>query len=816
MMTLQTERSVQQTCFHCGEVCDDATIFHDEKPFCCQGCLLVYELLTDNQLLNYYSLENQPGMKAREADLHTGYAYLDDSATRAKLIDFADDHISKVTFRIPQMHCSACIWLLENLNKLNPGITRSRVQFLRKEVTIVFQHDRISLGKLVELLARIGYAPELQFDRLEANTKSASPQRSLYLKLGIAGFAFGNIMLFSFPEYLDIQDDLGLTLQSFFGYLNILLSLPVLLYSSRDYFVSAWSAVRQGMLNIDFPISLGILAIFCRSTYEILSASGSGYLDSFAGLVFFLLLGKLFQQKSYDALSFDRDYKSYFPISVTKKVGQSQRIISLSDLAIGDQIVVRNQELVPADAVLLSEQAFIDYSFVTGESVPVRKRKGELLFAGGRQVGQAIEMSVMKDVSQSYLTSLWNNDVFQKPAQNALTNLANTVAKYFTLAVLNIALFTVLYWLFTEPGVVVSAVTAVLIIACPCALALSIPFTFGNTLRIFGKSAFFLKNADTVERLAKIDTIVFDKTGTLTWQSKVGVTFQSAEHEPLSATEKIMVGSLVRHSTHPLSYQISRWLKLEKSTTVTDFAELQGKGIMAEIHGQFVRLGARRWILADGKLIESDGDSANHSQVFLEIAGRYRGHFNVANNYRPHLQGLLAKLRSRYRVYLLSGDNDREKGNLEPFFGKNNGTTRMHFNQSPEDKLMFVKKLQGEGNHVMMIGDGLNDAGALKQSDVGVSISEDVASFSPACDAILDARRFEQLGALLHFSKLSYRVVLLSFGISFLYNLIGLSFAVSGMLSPLFAAILMPISSISVVAFATITTRLLAMKLRIN
>ena len=803
------------TCFHCGEPCKSTDIAIDDNVFCCQGCRLVYELLSENDLTTYYGYYKHPGISQQGKQITKKYQFLDNPEIKQKLLDFSENGIATVTLSIPQIHCSSCIWLLENLYRLNPAIPASRVNFLRKELTVTFQEEKISLRQVVELLASIGYEPQITSNDLE-QPRRRHVNRSLYLKLGVAGFAFGNIMLLSFPDYLATHEVISPEFIRFFGYLSLLLSLPVLLYSSQDYFRSALAGIRQRYLNIDVPISLGILAMFGRSVYEVISATGTGYLDSMAGLVFFLLIGKLFQQKTYDALSFERDYKSYFPISVTKLDRGRESHIPLSQLHIGDRILVHNQELIPADAVLMSESATIDYSFVTGEAAAVHKANGDLLFAGGRQIGPSIEIEIIKEVSQSYLTRLWNNEVFHKASPHVLSNFANNVAHYFTLVVLTIAIAAALFWLSRDISTAINVFTAVLIIACPCALALSVPFAMGNALRIFGKSKFYLKSAESIETLAKVDSIVFDKTGTLTWQGKIKVQFFGIEAPGagLSRREKRLVQSVVRHSTHPLSAQIYSSLDEEPCAgPVTDFREIQGVGLSARVDGAHIRIGSRTWLGAQEPRTDAAAQNGGTSStVFLEIDGRVRGYFNIANHYRAGMQETIAALQKKYHIALLTGDNDRERPFLSRIFGAG---SQLLFNQSPQDKLQFVKSLQQQGHRVLMIGDGLNDAGALKQSNFGISISDDILAFSPASDAILEAKVFANIEKFLHYSQICLKVVITSFALSFLYNLVGLGFGASGMLSPLVAAILMPLSSISVVAFTTFATKLFAKKLRL-
>lgn len=781
-------------CYHCGDFCNDTSIAIEEKYFCCSGCKTVYEILNTGELCNYYSLENSPGISPKNFE-YKKFDYLDDPVTINKLLEFKDEKISKITFYIPQMHCSSCIWLLENLFKLNSAITNSTVNFVRKELSVKFLHNEVSLKDVVILISSIGYEPQINLDNTEKKMETKS-NKKLYYKIGIAGFCFGNIMMFSFPEYFSITVADGL-LKSFFGYLNLILSIPVTFYSASDYFVSAYKGLRKKIINIDVPLSLGIFVLFLRSAYELLILNQAGYFDSLAGLVFFLLIGKLLQEKTYDAMNFERDYKAYFPLSVTIKQNEIEKSIPVSNLMVGNRIIIRQNEIIPADSILMNGDGLIDYSFVSGESHPLHKVSGELVYAGGRQKSGLIELEVIKEVSQSYLTQLWNNDTFNKRNESQFTNFSNTVSKYFTVIVILIAVIAGAYWLSVDKLTAINVFTSVLIVACPCALALSTPFTLGNTMRIFGRNRFYLKNSSVVELMAKINSIVFDKTGTITESGKSDVIYSG---RILNTIEQKCIKSLVRGSTHPLSKKIFDSIESIEFFPVTKFSELSGKGVEGIVYGHHIKIGSAEFT---GYKLRSEEKNIIKTQVYVCIDSEVAGSFVFSNSYREGISEQIKKLSHKYKIALLSGDNNGEKENLLKIF---RDQSQLHFNQSPEDKLIFVKDLQSKNNKVLMIGDGLNDAGALSKSDVGVSVTDDISNFTPACDAIIDSGQLKNFGKFLKFSKTSLYIIYTNFAISFIYNLIGLSFAIEGKLSPLIAAVLMPLSSISVVLVATLST----------
>ncbi|MBK8501211.1 MAG: heavy metal translocating P-type ATPase metal-binding domain-containing protein [Saprospiraceae bacterium] len=790
--------AVETACYHCGEDCGSIVVYHDDKSFCCDGCKVVYSILKENDLCNYYQLNQASGISFKRRSMER-YSHLDNQDVKEKLLDFTDGRQSRVHFHLPQIHCSSCLWLLENLNQIDEGILQSRVNFLRKEVTLVYEESGTTLRKIVELLATLGYAPVLNMDRLERVQVSAV-EKTLYYKIGLAGFAFGNIMLLSFPEYFGMDSSAEATFARFFGYLNILLAIPVVLYSGFDYLRSAWHGLRRGHLNIDVPVSLGILALFGRSTYEIWTHTGAGYLDSLAGLIFFLLVGKWFQQKAYHTISFDRDYKSYFPMATTVLRGDLETVVTLDQLDRGDQLLIRHGELIPADAILLSGQGHIDYSFVTGESQPVPSISGEKIYAGGRQMGGTIKLEVMEKVTQSYLTSLWNDQIFDKETEKGITSrLATQVATFFTGVILVVAFATLIYWLPRDLTTAFHSFTAVLIVACPCAVALSIPFTFGNVMRILGNHHFYLKNVQVVETLAGIDRVVFDKTGTITYGQGA-----KSEYEGLSLSpkERDIIRSLVHQSSHPVSRQIEVAFRQDALLPVKDFVSDDGLGIRGEVEGHRIVIGSHRFVSGE---IEPDLPG-----TWIKIDNKILGQIFQSGRYRIGLLGVIKDLVQRFKLSLVTGDHAGEEAALRKIFDQK---TEMYFNQSPQQKLDYIKGLQAKKEKIMMIGDGLNDAGALKQSDAGIVITEEVNNFVPSCDAILDAACFSRLPVFLRICRLSLRVVYGAYFIALIYNIVGLSFAVQGLLSPVIAAILMPLSSITIVLFGMGISSLIARRL---
>ncbi len=792
-------------CAHCGARCGQGVVLEEERPFCCRGCAVVYGILHQNALGHYYDLDSAPGVRPATAETAGTYEFLADPELRRKLVDFSDGKVTRVTFHLPQIHCVACVWLLERLYKLRDGIGQPEVNFTRKTVAIPFEEEKISLVELAGLLARLGYAPDLRLKDVSRREGDAGRRRD-WMRLGIAGFAFGNIMMLSFPSYLGM--DLGETpwLPRLFGFYSLFLSVPVLLFCAADYFRSAWLGLRHGELSIDIPIAAGILALFFQSLSDILGGRGEGYLDSLSGLVFFLLIGKAFQRRTFDALSFDRDYTHYFPLAALRVDGQGRgTTVPIDRLQVGDRLRVRNGELIPADSVLLSGTALVDYSFVTGEATPVERANGDTLHAGGRHHGAPIDVEVVKEVNQGYLTSLWNHQAFRKENERQFDWMTRQVSRWFIRAVLLVALATGLTWLWIDASQALRVLSAVLIVACPCALALSAPFAFGTALRVLRGQGMYLKNGFVVEGMARVRHLAFDKTGTLT---RGGLGAVRWEGDVLDGQVCGALRALAQASTHPLSRAIFGYFA---DAPVAErppewIEEHAGKGIEGRIGGKRYRLGSRAWLVSEG-LSLPDSRPAAAAETWLAVDQSVRGVFQFEDAPREGLPDVLPELGGRYDLTVLTGDRAEGLRGLREWFP---GCEDARPGLSPSDKLEAIDALRADGRTVMMLGDGLNDAGALRHSDVGVAVVEDIQAFSPACDAILDARSLPRLPRFLRLARMSAGVVGICFGISLLYNAVGMGIAVSGRLSPLVAAILMPLSSVSVLVVSVLGVRLSA------
>lgn len=791
-------------CYHCGEDCPDHDLFFDDKHFCCRGCLSVYEILNGAGLCTYYDLNTHAGIN-RRSEIRSGkFAFLDAPDITAQLTTFRDQGQVHVTLFIPAIHCSSCIFLLENLHVITPGVVRCDIQFLKKEIAIVYNEDEISLRGIAEKLAEIGYEPYINHSHT-AKKKKSRVDRSLIYRLGVAGFCFGNIMLFSIPEYFSGSAATEPYLESIFRNLNVLFSLPVFFYSAAPFFISSWKGIRQRYLNIDVPVALAILATFIRSLTDVFLHDGSGFFDAMSGIVFFMLAGRVLQDRTQKFLFFDRDYTDYFPMAaMVLQSDGAEKPTLLTDIKEGQHLRIYNSELIPADSMLIGGKCLIDYSFVTGESIPVEKKPGDLLYAGGKQLSGAIEVQVVKETPASRLMQLWSKDL-EAEHQQKLDNkhsFVHVLARNFTLIVLTIAAIAGVYWWNHNPALVWPSITAILIIACPCGLLLTSTFTNGYVMKILAKHGLFLRNPRIIERIGAIDHVVFDKTGTLTSPDSMVATYKGTL---INEAERERIASVVRSSLHAFRKPVLQFLSKDGKHEAKHFEEVSGLGISATVDGEHYRIGTAVF------LDISHEPSPQGTAIYVFKNDVQLGVFYLKQGLRPGVAQMFTRLKKWAGATLLSGDEPIQSSSFEKIFGQD-----MFFRLTPAEKLSQIGSLQFHGKNVAMAGDGLNDAGALKKSNVGICITDDINRFTPAGDAILQGEKLSSLDKLIRYCRESKRTIQLCFGISVLYNLVGLFFAVQGLLSPLMAAILMPMSTLTIVITTFLASNLKAGKLKEN
>ncbi len=793
-------------CYHCGARTKHVIVF-ESLDFCCNGCLSVYQILEKNNLCQYYNFNETPGQTIENIEnIDSKFGFLDDENVLQKIYTFKQGTQAHIAFYLPQVHCSSCLYLLENLYKLHFGVNSAKLNFSKKELIVAFDTDVTSARKIANVLTKLGYEPYFSLSDIGGKLIKPKLSNTRLLRLGVSGFCFGNIMLLSFPEYFSwgVTDVDGL--KPFFQFVILVLIVPVMTFSAVEFYKLAWGGLKEKYLNIDLPIVIAMFIAFGRSLYEVISHTGPGYFDSLSGIVFFMLLGRMLQDKTYQKITFDRDYTSYFPISATVFKQGKEFSVQLPDVEVNDELIIHDQEIIPVDGLLAEGEACIDYSFVTGESDPVKLNAGSWVYAGGRQLGSSVRVLAQKTVSQSYLVSLWNQQQKDGGESTQLeSNYIQKASQYFTLGLFTLATLAAIYWGYTDSSKIWNAVTAVLLVACPCALLLCVTFTHGHFLSLLAKNGFYLKGPMSLDKMNTIKHIVFDKTGTLTQSKNPSIVY---EGQKLTSDELDLVAAIANESIHPHAREISKFLDRAK-LGVAEVMNFPGQGIKGIIGNHVVELGSKEFLQIANQLEVTEKGSL----ICVKIDGKFKGYFLLKSALRPNLMLLMQELESQFKLTVLSGDNNSEKSLLKGVFPNN---TNMIFNQKPLDKRDFVATLESADCATMMVGDGLNDAGALMSSSFGLAITDDVSYFSPGSDAILLGDQLPQLGAFFKMSQKMRKIIWWSFAISIAYNVVGLFFAVRAELNPMIAAILMPASSITIVLFTWIASIISAKMLKLK
>lgn len=789
------------SCFHCQNPVEEgqtvyAEIHGKQEVFCCHGCKTVALLITNSQKDSFYDLRGSSLLTPAKTDLQYSRQSIDNEFTYQRFVSGSDKKHCEVYLTITNIHCSACVWLNEKVLLEADGIESVRINFANSRAHILWDDEKISLYDILQLIQSIGYHPVLVSPFSENETLNYNA-RDLFIRMAVAGFCFGNIMLLSTALYAGFFTGIEVEFRKFFHYLSWGFATPVYLYSGIPFLRSAFYGLKHKTLNMDSLLVLGVSLTYFYSVYVTISNRGEIYFESVCMIYFFILLGKYMEavarKKAGEKIGV---LVSNLPETATKITENAQEeVVLASSIQKGDTIQVLPGEKIPVDGVLLTETAEVDESFLTGESVPIYKKKGGRLYAGSIALESYLQMQADDSALNSTLSQLKKlveHALLEKPGIQKITD---RIASYFIWTVLTLAIITFCYWFFVHGNLEQALVNtiSVLIVACPCALGLSVPITIVINHSINARNGILIKNPEVIEMLQKPDTILFDKTGTLT-EGHFRVVSQTWQDRQMEA----MIHFVESHSTHPIATAIRRHFSQISNDhfTMQEFQEIRGQGVMATISNQqqefHVKIGNAKWL---GRT-ENESEQKTTSVVHLAVNGKYVGNLELEDTLRPEARETIVQLGQNVTsdIRILSGDTQGPVAKVAEKLGIHHYQAQM----TPEQKLAEIEAIQAKGKIAIMVGDGMNDSAILARANVGISLRDASSLSIDKSDVILMRNSLSEIGKSITYARFAYRVIHQNIGLSLGYNFIMIPLAMTGYMIPALCALFMTLSSLTV------------------
>jgi P-type Cu2+ transporter len=799
-------------CTHCELPVPADLVDRDGGPsFCCNGCRTVYATLNELGLDGYYGLRRTLGagsdVKPPTSGTNT-FGVFDRESFVERHVHQREDGLCEVEFLLEGVHCAACVWLVERLPRAAKGVVEARLRLSDAVVRLVYDPGAASLSQIARALDGLGYPPHPVQGEERREIEHRADRRRL-VRLGVAGACAGNAMLLAFALYAGEQSGMERAYEQFFRWSSLLVGTVCLAWPGRTFLRGAWAAVRTRTGNLDLPIALALVAGGVVGAVHVVRGSGEIYFDSLCVLVFLLLVGRHVQQRQQrwaaDAVDLTR---ALTPLACRARRGDETEFseVAVDELEVGDVVEVPSGGLVPADGVVLSGRARIDQALLTGESDPVPVDVGSSVHAGTRSDGAPLHVRVEALGANSRIGRLM--EVVQRglAAKPPIVRLTDRIAGWFVVVLSTIGIgCTAYWWAVAGLSTAVERTVALLIVACPCALGLATPLTLAVAVGRAARRGLLVKDAGALERLSHTSTIVLDKTGTLTGgRPEVVAWCGPPELRP-------MVAALEARSSHPLARALVRAYAQGRVAEAQDVIERHDGGITGAVDGNVVGIGSPRW--ARGRGFEPDAaiaeralelESSGHTVVVVARDGRVCALAALLDAPRPGALAALDALRaSGHRLEILSGDADGPVRRVADLLEVPSEHARGGVD--PEGKLARVRELRAGGGQVVMVGDGVNDAAALAAADVGVAVHGGAEASLAAADVYVSRPGLEPLVDLVAIARRTMRTVRLNLGLSLAYNLCLGTLAVTGHVDALVAAIVMPISSATVLGVALLS-----------
>ena len=799
------------SCSHCSlPVPATRVVAGAETQFCCAGCEAVWQILHECNLEEYYRLRDLYSDNRRGPARVSGksFEYLDDPEYLRRFSEARTEGLVRVELYLEGVHCVACSWLVEKVLMEQVSANFAQLNLGKAVVEIVFDPAHVKLSQLAHALDRLGYTPHPIIQDSESSLRRNEARR-LIARMGIAGASAANIMLLSVSQYAGDFSGIEAGYSALFRWVSLGLALPAITYSAWPFYRGAWNGLRQKMLHMDLPISLGIVAAFLVSVIATIQNRGEVYYDSVSALVFLLLAGRLALQRAGRwAASASENLLALTPKTARRIEDDATREVLLSEVRIDDQLQVLPGDVVPVDGELVSESAWIKEAHLTGEPGAVKRTTGEIIYAGSTIEQQPV---VIRATAVGETTRLWGLAQMMRIASSRrapITALLDRVAGYFVAGVLGLSIATAVLWYFIDPSVALWHAAALMVVTCPCGIALATPIALAMAMGRAARRGLFIRGQDGVERLARVNHVIFDKTGTLTAGNLGIVQMTFAEGVSPEGQESILrcVAALERFSGHAIA---SAFADVDSTAVEIQSCRVKaGSGIEGTVNGAHYAVGSESYITDFVSTLPDNLQTAaalakeqGLTQVFVAREHELIAILGLGDAIRATSQKTIETLRGlKFETELLSGDHEQAVARVAaelsiPAF-------RGHV--TPEAKLARVEELEAGGKRVAMIGDGVNDAAALSRATVGISVAGSAEVARDAADVfVAESRGPEAIAELFLLSRRAMRRIRLNLIVSVSYNVVGAALAITGHVNPLVAAILMPASSLTALFIAT-------------
>ena len=799
-------------CDHCHLVFDESVMIKENKlNFCCKGCQGVYHLLQDDGLDSFY---DKLGNKAISPPLevHDDTSRFDTQSFENTFISQTQEGFKQVDLIIEGIHCAACVWLNEKVLYDTNGIVSADINFTNNKAKIIWDEDKIKLSEIILKIRSIGYNA-YAYDASVADEKAVQSKRDYFIRMMVAVFASVNIMMLAVAKYTGFFTGIEDTIKNYIHIAEFILTTPVLFYSGWIFFRGAYFGLKNRILNMDFLVSSGASFTYIYSLYILFGGKGESYFDSVTMIITFVLVGKYLEvigkKSAVDTLD---KIKSSIPLEATIIENGVKKTLALNNIKIDDIIEIRSGEKVCIDGLIVSGEGSFDESSLTGESIPIYKKIGDTLFSGTINNDALIRYKVTKTYKDSTLNSivtLLEDSLSSKPE---IEYKANEISKGFTLTILGLSLLTFIVWYFFgidlgfdyegvnhfEKSFIVAI--SVIVIACPCALALATPIASLIGISELAKKGLLFKEAKFIETVAKADTLVLDKTGTIT---KGELKVKKSRILDDNIHKLNLLYSLLEASSHPISKSVKKYLKEKYSNlelkNIFDVKNVQAKGMLAKYENVdnkiFHLIGGNSELLKQSN-ISYKFDSSNSVYIFA-INRRVVATFELEDEIKEDAKDLIEDaILNKLEVIMLTGDNEAVAEKV----AKKVGIKKYLANIDPIGKANYIKKLKEEGRVVVMAGDGINDSVALANADVSVAMGNSADITISVSDIVLLNNSLSSLQYAFKLSRRTFKFIKQNLLLSLVYNMITIPLAMAGLVIPLVAAASMSFSSLLVVA----------------